>query len=232
MSTKQFVDEFNSLSIESPKLKELLELMNKKEDLHPDLVPYLVVENKIPYLKHPLLYVVMPSEAMYASYNKRYEVIKSMIAKSMEEEDFEGYVFHHERPYRLEAFMDIEGNLDDKRYWTLLGEIWTDSENTWQNIDEWNELLTSNRGYREYLMDENDRKAFEEFPEKLTIYRGHIGKNKKGFSYTIDREKAVWFSKRFRNKGDVLEITVNKSEVLAYFGGRNEKEILYIPVKK
>lgn len=168
MSTKQFVDEFNS--IESPKLKELLELMNKKEDLHPDLVPYLVVENKIPYLKHPLLYVIMPSEAMYASYNKRYEVIKSMIAKSMEEEDFEGYVFHHERPYRVEAFMDIESNLSDKRYWSLLGEVWTDSENTWQNIDEWNELL-------------------------------------------------------------VHAITVDKSKVLAYFGGRKENEILYIPVK-
>ena len=86
---------------------------------------------------------------------------------------------------------------------------------------------------KKYLMNQEEYQHYLELPDHLTVYRGiHKGGNKKGLSWTMDRQKAIWFAKRFCSKGDtclLLSADIQKSEALAYFSGRNEEEIVCQP---
>jgi hypothetical protein len=67
----------------------------------------------------------------------------------------------------------------------------------------------------------------------FTIYRGVAGngpaRRKKGFSWTGNFEKAIWFAKRFKgflDKPMVYETTVDSESVLAYVNNIKEDEFL------
>ena len=58
---------------------------------------------------------------------------------------------------------------------------------------------------------------------------GYIkNKNKSGYSYTLNKEKAKWFANRFGNNGLVETRTINKSDVFAYTNQRGENEIIIL----
>ena len=82
------------------------------------------------------------------------------------------------------------------------------------------------------LADGENKELFDKLPEVVTVFRGSTHKKgKKGFSWTTDREKAVWFAKRFNRDGIgyVVEGTVAKANVIAYFNRRREAEIVTLP---
>ena len=81
-------------------------------------------------------------------------------------------------------------------------------------------------------MNASERRYFSKLPEEFKIYRGYqSGRNKNGFSYSIDENIAKWFSSRFSDNVQVKEITVKKEDVFAYLSSRNEKEIIYLKNK-
>ena len=70
--------------------------------------------------------------------------------------------------------------------------------------------------------------------DEIVIYRGIRTGSKKinGMSWTTDIEVAKWFSKRFnlgQKVGNVYEASVSRSDILAYFLGRSEHEIVVDP---
>ena len=142
----------------------------------------------------------------------------------------------HERPHRLDAFGELIATrvVKDIDYWELLGSIWIDSENIWQNFPNWKRLLRSKRPHKHAFMDADDKKEFKALPNRLTVYRGCVcGQNETGMSWTLDKAKATWFSSRFlrRDKGEkpcVLEKTINKSKAFAYLTGRGESEVIIL----
>lgn len=78
------------------------------------------------------------------------------------------------------------------------------------------------------LMQE-DYETFRSLPEKLTIYRGTSkGNSKDAISWTIDKDRAIWFYKKYDSKGTVLEAKINKEDVLCYLDKTacNEKEVI------
>lgn len=78
-------------------------------------------------------------------------------------------------------------------------------------------------------MDEEDRADFEELPDRVKIYRGVTEYNQnmvKGLSWTLDRKVAEWFAHRFMSKGHVYAATILKKDILAYYDGRNEQEVV------
>lgn len=94
-------------------------------------------------------------------------------------------------------------------------------------------------GVVEYMFESADRDKLINTGDPLpgdgpyTIYRGVAGtgaaRRVRGFSWTGDFDKAVWFAKRFKiilNKPMVYEATVDKEMVLAYSDSRDEKEFL------
>ena len=77
-------------------------------------------------------------------------------------------------------------------------------------------------------------------PEKVGIYRGmtkiELKSGEFGISWTLDKEKAEFFAYTYvRNTSTNLlpktvhKIIVDKKDIIAYFNGRKEQEIIYIP---
>lgn len=201
----------------------------KPDQLDSRLQEYYYVENGIPMIKHPLCFSIFHTEHMNHRMNQYLKYKLEAVQEALDRKEYETFIFLHERPYRLEAFLEIERNLSDEEYWKILGDIWTDSENIWQNKIIWGALLTSSRPKRKYFMNDEERAEFEKLPEKLTIYRGYQPrKNKTGYSYTTSKDKANWFAHRFHKDGQVDTKVVNKDRVFAYLTRRSESEILII----
>ena len=211
-------------------MNEYAKLLNKKEDLHKDLAEYVEQGSMFPMLRHPLIFCVPYSEQMNAITNKRYEEKKKKSKEFLDEGLFTAYVWLHERPYRIHAFLEVKDSLSDIDYWETLSNIWTDSENIHQNQSTWKELLESDRKESHRFMSDEDREFFNSLPEEFTVYRGCIEDlNEDGFSYTTEKHQAEWFSKRFsKTGGKVIERTIKKEDVFAYTNSRGENEIIII----
>lgn len=85
---------------------------------------------------------------------------------------------------------------------------------------------------KSYLMNKGEQKKFNALPEEVTIYRG-VSKPecKYGFSWTIDKRIALWFSNRCENQESyVYKCIVNKKDIICYFEIRNEKEVIVDPL--
>lgn len=201
-------------------------LKESSEPLHPDLVPYFEADGALgAQVRHPLVYQV-PLWSN-GSANAYYLQKKRDLDKALEEKNYNRVVYLHERPYRLQAFIQIAKYLSDEKYWSLLASIWTDTENAWQNLDEWRKLFNSSRPKRQRLMDRDEVLAYDSLPDTVKIYRGcQKGINKDGISWTLKRDKAEWFATRFSKDGVVLEKEIQKKDIIAVFTNRNEFEVI------
>lgn len=224
-----FVNEGETLDPEQQKhIDDYMSIFNTKEELDPELQMYFTNDG-MPMIRHPLVYSIMHSDMMNAMVNKQFHQKKEQCEKAILNKDWPRFIYLHERPYRLQAFQECENDMDDKTYWEQLGDIWIDSENIWQNQDEWLDCLHSSRPDREYIMDDEDREEFNKLPDTFTIYRGYDKRNKNGFSYSLDKTKAQWFASRFGGaKTNLKTVEAKKSDCVGYFGRRGEKEIIYL----
>ena len=207
-------------------LLEYARVMASTEDLHPDLVPYVSDGPLGKQLRHPLVYQIGMMGNGFA--NAYYLQKVGDVEKALQNKKYDSFVWLHERPYRIEAFQEIENLLSDTAYWKLLADIWTDTENQWQNYEEWKDLIGSERGSRHYLMNEEEFNLLQSLSDEVTIYRGcQKGINENGLSWTLDKSKAEFFANRLGKKGIVLEKKISKSDIIAVFTGRNESEVIW-----
>ncbi len=209
-----------------------IRLLTTQEPLHPDLKNHIYeIERLGKCLKHPLVFSIIYTEQMNALLNEQYVVKKERAEQSLKEKDFSTHVWMYERPYRWEAFYSISSLLNDDEYWTLARSIWTDSENIWQLIPIIHDALTANErlSSRSLMMTAEERKFLNELPDEIIVYRGAGKENRKGYSWTIDKEMAKWFATRLRKVGELLTGRIQKSNIIAYISARNEDEIIAIP---
>lgn len=210
------------------------------EKLHPELQKWIVDEGPFgPSIKHPLVYDIIYAPGMRdGQLNDIYEAKTKALTSYAESGSWNSYVFTHERPWRLHALVTIQHEIeDDCQFWDLVGNVWTDTENAWQNYDEWDDVFRADRTCRESMMDEAEQKALVAMSEEITIFRGYNAdeddeRHSTGFSWTIERERAEWFANRFashRGTAYVATGTVSKQDVLAHFLGRGEAEIVALP---
>lgn len=140
---------------------------------------------------------------------------------------------------RFKTFLEIKDLLNDKDYWKILSDAYTGSDNLYRLKAEVKASFLEDRPYKEYLMKEEDRKVFKSLPEKLKIYRGMTVEEYEsgdfGVSWTLSKERAEFFAYTYgRNFSTdnklktVHQLEVSKVEILAYFGDRNEQEVIYI----
>lgn len=204
------------------------------ENLDPELQKYLYISDLGWHnIKHPLVYSIGHAPPLNKLMNKNLRDKKEAVAKAKAAGDWETVVWLHERPWRVHAFNKIKSKLPDERYWKLLGDIWVDSENIPQEVATWNRLLKSKRPGREYIMQLEERWAFTQLEDNLTIYQGHTTDRMDGWSWTLRRSTAEWFAKRFADIEDSKPVVsrgvARKSDVLAFFTRRNEDEVLINP---
>lgn len=212
-----------------PNLDAVLEyakVMASTEELHPDLQPYLEDGAIGLQLRHPLVYLVPLWSNGHA--NALYEHKVKGIKDALANDKYSSYIFLHERPYRLDAFTLIQSKLSDTQYWSLLSDIWTDTENQWQGLNKWKQLLSSNRPSRHYLMNEEEFNLLQSLPDEVTIYRGcQAGINENGLSWSLNKKKAEFFANRFGKEGIILERKIPKSNIIAFLNGRGESEVIW-----
>lgn len=213
---------------------ELFKLIASEEPLHPDLQPYFAEMEEIGgALRHPLVYQIMGVRPGLA--NMQYQKKKEAIARAIEKGDWYTYIFLHERPWRTDALLavrnDLATDIPGQQFWQLAGSVWVDSENIWQSIDLWEDLLATDLPGQHWMMDKDERKAFRKLPDQLIVYRGSVpGLNESGLSWTLNHSVALFFAKRFNNahnQGGVIDWgTVAKADAIAFFNGRGEEEIV------
>ena len=232
--------------------KELMaELMNKKEDLNEELIDHIDEDSPFGvFLRHPLLVTVYVEE-MNAYYNYQYLGKRKQADKALKKKDWNRWIWLHERPFRLDAFLFICRDIPAKEYWTLLREIWIDTEGPGVNQDIWLELFNRPYPKRRKMMTGKERRtlANEGRSGELNIYRGYVDgldsedseyieedrDRESGISWTFDYNKAEWFARIFLSGGTghgvVAEAICKPKDVIAYFESRGEKEIVVDPSK-
>lgn len=151
-------------------------------------------------------------------------------AELAEAKDWPHYLSTFPKPYLLNAFVGIMDKMQPEQYWSCLGNIWVMAEGAGFNKSTWLALFNAEISGRHMLMEPGDHAAFEKLPEKVLIFRGAPEKYARGMSWTTDRERAVWFSRRFTRENMVFTATVPKRKFLAYFcGARKENEAVIDP---
>jgi hypothetical protein len=224
---------------QAAKLTEFLNLILRPEPLRKELRRYVtsfkIGRFKHVMLKHPLCVTQLHNGIGHAAQvHQIIDAKKEMIEKAKKAGDWDAVLFLHERPFRLEAFIEYGTSFSGEQYWKSFGDLWTDVENIHPNQRTFLRILKSNKSGREFLMNEDERKALAELPEVLTIYRGYGGKTgHKGLSWTLDRKKAEWFARRWVMFGKsvpyVATAAVHKPNVFAHFTRREESEIVVDP---
>jgi len=152
---------------------------------------------------------------------------------------FRQVVMAQARPYRLQMLANYEHNMTARVFWKTFADVWMDSENLWQDTRLIRRMLSSPRPHRDHAMTAEERRALKKMPDTLTIYRGFSGEGTpRGWSWTVNREKGEWFARRppgplqdSPSDPTLVEATVKKADVIAYFTGRNEWEIVVDPRK-
>lgn len=208
----------------------LEKLLAKREELHPDLKSCIQPYEDLLILRHSLVSMVPYSSDMNAFLNHQLLHKKSQLKAAVESNDWLQYCYLHERPYRFNAFLEIQEKLDDGLYWEILSRLWTDSENLREyNVDA---LLRSDRSNRICMMDEEEQAFFANLPDQITVYRGHQQINVNGWSWTLDFHQAHKFAHRFKsNDAKVSVAKINKVDALACLLSRSEYEIIAQPTE-
>ncbi len=192
-------------------------------------------EAQWPMIRHPLVYAVpyFDTEEEAKRLNSMLATKQKLVSEAMGEGRWSAYIFLHERPWRVHAFLEIQDNLTDKQYWPLLREVWMDTESVYAHHMEWWELLTtSERRCRHLFMNPAERSAFLKLPEEIEIYRGTAEEEKDsnylGFAWTLDKGRATWFATRFNRGGKsvLVTATVKKADCIGLLLSRNEDEIV------
>ena len=127
----------------------------------------------------------------------------------------------------------------DKDYWEQLSLVYQGMNNSYKLQEEIKQLFQVKRPNKESLMTDEELKLLSKLPDNITIYRGMSIVEKKseiyGISWSLDEQVAKKFAETFPHNYDTkgLEMAVekkiiNKKDVVAYFTGRNESEIIYI----
>lgn len=218
----------------APGILDLKAQAENPADLLPILAASVVeLDSGMTFIKHPFVNDLYFGPAMHARYNAQFEYKREATAKAKAERRWHSYVFLTERPWRFERLIEIADEMTDEEFWTLVSDVWQDSENIRENQEDWDELLRSERPGRAAMMTDEERSELEALPSIVTVYQGHTAERDDGWSWTTRRETAEWFARRFASfEDDVAMVTtgrIRKEDVLAYLLGRGEFEILVDP---
>lgn len=126
-------------------------------------------------------------------------------------------------------YTESEASPDDQA--RFLSEMWTVVEFINRNLSISPEAFISifKKCNKAVLMEKEDFKVYNSFPEEVTVYRGiHGSKGSiRALSWTTDKSIAEFFASRFDHSGGIIySAKIKKQDILAYFDTRSEKEVI------
>ena len=217
--------------------------------------------NGMRFIKHPLLNEIIFSdldakipqpqkkffvpngyeaETFREAYVSKINYKQEWLDEAIDKENWNEVFMLIEKPYRL-GWLEENYDMitDEKAYYQFLKDAWVQSEFPMSGFYDYEDLLNMFLLYDpQSMMDKDELSFYNQLPNELTIWRGvmvekELDKENIGFSFTLDKERAEWFAKRFAqdSKGTpiLIEAKVKKEEVLSVFLIRSEEEILVSP---
>lgn len=181
------------------------------------------------WVKHPLYIGPASSHPEFVRMmNDSLAWKKERIREAIRAGDWSQVIWLHERPWRPDV-LSRQIPRDWEGFWALAGSVWTDTEFPYLRASLWRELFSDPAAAT--MMDEDEREEYERLGEEFTVYRGALaGANEEGLSWTLDRDRAEWFSRRWEGtvpgKPVVLERVTTKERAIALLSRRGEREIL------
>lgn len=163
---------------------------------------------------------------------------KGELEKALKHKNWDQVLMVHEKACRFQALIDYAEGMTDEEYFQNLGDIWCQIENLWRHQSLLSEML--NPGDRDLrkrrlMMTGDERAVYDELPENVMIYRGCGPNNKRGWSWTLNADRARWFAMRgygvirLAFGGSVLNGRCDRESIIAYLGRRHEEEIVVDP---
>ena len=213
------------------RINKVQEVYSYGEDLLPELKSSIIdggLFNR-KSIQHPLVIGDL-GMMLNSDYNKQLIRKQERLKEFENDKNFESYLFLIEKPFRVTTFSELVKQNKIKRlskkYWKILSFIWTDSENIFQNKELWDDLL-KDKTNSHFFMSKKDLNFFNSLENEFMVYRGYTHWEN-GYSYSLDKERAVFFANRFGQNGKVKEMLVKKEDVFAYTNSREENEIIIL----
>jgi len=228
---RRFVRKTNLEEIKETTKRMALIMSPKETMLQIAIHPF--VDNMYWYEKQ--FYKKCPMDECYLGDDKIYhEWYENFCSKVDKAEDLTRVYMFWRDPWKL-TFMKYCGKyLSAKDYAELLADAWVTEENPNMdvNVSRKEAIKMFNSCDKKLLMEKEDYEYYMNLPDEITIWRG-VGYHRidLGLSWTDDEDKAKWFMNRWKssdkyNTRQLLQVTTNKKNVIAYFNTRDEKEIL------
>jgi len=140
---------------------------------------------------------------------------------------------------RLQSFINHIPKLNDAEYWYYLREAYQYSDNTYYGRHYLRALFSTQKPYKNNLMRTSEIDVVKNLPSKLKIFRAmtvdEADSKRYGVSWTLDYDKAKFFKDDYgRNHATqdkektIMSLDIYIQDVIAYWCGRKEEEIIYI----
>lgn len=133
------------------------------------------------------------------------------------------------------AMMDLLGDIDFSDWLSVLGQIWSSSDNVGLYRDDLVEVLTdwmdNPHTVIPELMTPEELDAYAALPDEVTIYRGCGANNRSGLSWSLSCEVASRFPLLTRYRANLpvlLTARVPKSRIAAMELQRDEREVIVV----
>jgi hypothetical protein len=211
--------------------KEMFSLLQRREELHADLQPYLRKSRQgLHMLQHPLVYEIPYHPNFGAMANHRYEMKKKKVAEVLAAKDWSFLLHLYERPFRIAKLAEYASEMTVNEYWKQLAWVWVDAENAHEyGVRFLHKLFNRYPGARKGLMTEEELAGLANLPEIVTVFRGSTRATTGDLSWTLDKEVAFWFARRWKSPKDQKTLLIGevpRDKIWAYFKSRNEEEIV------
>lgn len=123
------------------------------------------------------------------------------------------------------AFMEHRHRLSDQRYWEFLRLVWIRAGSI-ELIPTFKTLLSSKRPFRFWIMSPEEEAELAALPDPFTAWRAPRPGGDEGISWSVEKSFVEEYAKA--NGREVIERTIPKSLVSAYFNRRGEGEVLIL----
>lgn len=135
-----------------------------------------------------------------------------------------------DKPERWQALADIRHKLSQEQFLSTFVKVWVESEGNNLHVDLIDALIDEYEINADRIMpalSSSDHRFFAGLPDRVAVYRGTSMEHPYGnYSWTTDREKALWFANRIPKGVPALASgVVLKSDILFVYNGRGEHEV-------
>lgn len=159
--------------------------------------------------------------------NESFTLKTEKVAEAIAAREWGQVLMWYERPFRITMLDLYRKQMTHDEYRDAVQYVWTDTELPGRNHGVPSLVRMFKRSG---FLTDLDIVDYEALPPTMTVYRGvPNARHKKGISWTRSIEKAAWFANRFKQGGKVYETVIDKKEMLAYFEGRGESEVVLDP---